>query len=305
YYNLNNAGMGSYFKFPVRPPAGVPAFGPGYPQDPRNPPLGNGRRADGNYFPSSLRFPFSPYGLEALTPFLSRNDTPSNVSVLGKEDSPRVGKWTHPSGAPDNHLLTVWAPGAVNGTPSPRLGAALDSGISLIKGAKALDEPGQMLLIKNDPKYNEQWPRALVPYKRIYGIDAPPRLAPVANDGKRSKYLPEGTPFGLVGSSSLYKRESYPRGAVPPGSVTASFAEKKDPTGHRGLDAGHFNWLAQGSDAGLYTNSDIHAIRILILEPNTQREQGPKRGTLFSNHARERMRILGEFPVRHFQGDKQ
>ena len=35
------------------------------------------------------------------------------------------------------------------------------------------DEPGQMLLIKNDPKYNEQWPRPLVPYKRIYGIDEP------------------------------------------------------------------------------------------------------------------------------------
>ena len=28
-------------------------------------------------------------------------------------------------------------------------------------------------LIKNDPKYNEQWPRALVPYKRIYGVDEP------------------------------------------------------------------------------------------------------------------------------------
>ncbi len=41
-----------------------------------------------------------------------------------------------------------------------------------------------MLLIKNDPKYNEQWPRALVPYKRIYGVDEPQRLPPLANDGK-------------------------------------------------------------------------------------------------------------------------
>ncbi len=74
-----------------------------------------------------------------------------------------------------------------------------------------------MLLIKNDPKYNEQWPRALVPYKRIYGIDEPSRLTPLANDGKRSPHLPEGTPFGLVGTSSLYKRESYPHGGVPDG----------------------------------------------------------------------------------------
>ena len=41
-----------------------------------------------------------------------------------------------------------------------------------------------MLLIKNDPKYNEQWPRAVVPYKRIYGVDEPKRLPPLANDGK-------------------------------------------------------------------------------------------------------------------------
>ena len=31
----------------------------------------------------------------------------------------------------------------------------------------------QMRLIKNDPKYNEQWPRALVPYQRIYGVAEP------------------------------------------------------------------------------------------------------------------------------------
>ena len=38
----------------------------------------------------------------------------------------------------------------------------VDAGIYLIKDGKAVMEPGQMLLIKNDPKYNEQWPRPLV-----------------------------------------------------------------------------------------------------------------------------------------------
>ena len=59
-----------------------------------------------------------------------------------------------------------------------------------------------------------------MPYQRIYGIDEPPRLVH-RNDGKQSPHLPAGTPFGLVGTSSLYKRESYPGGIVPPGSVTA------------------------------------------------------------------------------------
>src|SRR5262249_46335067 len=142
----------------------------------------------------------------------------------------------------------------------------LDGGIYLIKEGKTINEPGQMLLIKNDPKYNEQWPRALVPYKRIYGVDEPKRLLSLANDGKRSPHLPEGTPFGLIGTSSLYKRETYPNGIVPSNGVTAQFAGGEDPW--KGLDAfsSHgngmpMNWNTQGGDAGLYTNEDIHAIR--------------------------------------------
>jgi hypothetical protein len=300
YYNLNNFGFGTYLKFPLQAPEGYPAFGPGYKADPRNARLRHGRHADGrgNY----IQFPFSPYGIEALTPFVLKGDWPSEPSVPGKNDSPRVGKVTHPAAAPDNHLLTAWSAGSINSYT--RYTPPFDSGIYLIKGGKPVDEPGQMLLIKNDPKYHEQWPRALVPYKRIYGIDEPPRLAPVANDGKKSKHLPAGTPFGLVGTSSLYKRESYPYGVVPPGKVTATFAGAKDALGDRGLLTNH-NWSVQGADAGLYANEDIHAVRILLLEPNTQREGGPKGGTLFYNHAHERMRILGEFPVRKFDQDSK
>ena len=62
----------------------------------------------------------------------------------------------------------------------------------------------------------------MVPYQRIYGVDEPALLLPLANDGKLSRDLPEGTPYALVGSSSLYKRESYPYGNIPQGKVTAS-----------------------------------------------------------------------------------
>jgi hypothetical protein len=41
-----------------------------------------------------------------------------------------------------------------------------------------------------------------VPYKRIYGVE-PKLIPPLANDGKRSPHLPEGTPFGLVGRTPL------------------------------------------------------------------------------------------------------
>ncbi|MCE9544185.1 MAG: hypothetical protein K8T25_01485 [Planctomycetia bacterium] len=291
YYNLNNSGFGSYFKLPAKIPAGYPAFGPAYKNDPRNPPL-----RQGGIF---MRYPFSPFGIESLTPFTAKFDGPAPPSILGQSDSPRVGKFTHPAAAPDNHLLTVWSAGSVYN--SAQYTPAFDSGIYLIKSGNAIDEPGKMLLIKNDSRYHEQWPRALVPYKRIYGVDAPLRPPALLNDGKKSAQLPEGTPFGMVGTSSLYKRESYPYGAVRPGTVTASFALDKDPTGYRGFDTS-YNWTVQGAEAGLYSNGDIHAIRIVLLEP-TSTVGGV--GQTFANHINERMRILGEIPVRKFTGNVQ
>ena len=160
-----------------------------------------------------------------------------------------------------------------------------------------------------EPDYNLEWPRAVVPYKRIFGKDEPARLAESANDGKQSPQLPAGSPFGLVGTSSLYKRESYPNGAVPSGKVTAGFAGHEDRSGYEGLDAfntaqdgASLNWFNQGADAGRYTNDDIHAIRILVMEPTTDRHRGnyPRDGRLFYSHAQERLRILGEIPVRKF-----
>jgi hypothetical protein len=290
YYNLNNFGFGAYYKFPVSPANGYAGFGPGYKPHAANAKLRHGRHADGR--PIFISHPFTPYGTTALTPFILKGDEPSQPADYSDKESPRVGKFTHPSVAPDNHMLTVWSGGSLNSVT--RFKPAFDAGIYLIKSGKPVDEPSEMLLIKNDPNYHEQWPRALVPYKRMFGIDEPKQITPLANNGKQSKFLAEGSPFGLVGTSSLYKRESYPYGAVPEGKVTATFAEAKDPTGYKGHDSSH-NWSVQGADAGLYENSDIHAIRIVLLEPTSETH---KRS--FYNHAKERMRILGEVPVRKF-----
>jgi hypothetical protein len=296
YYNLNNNGFGTFYRLPAQPAEGYPAFGPAFRRDFRNLPY---RGAKYN------RIPFTPYGMQWLTPFATPFDGPATLSDPHDKTSPRLGKVTHPSGAPDNHLLCVWSPGPVNhnnGLKKP----SYDAGIYLIKKGKRIRYPGEMLKIKNDPRYNEQWPRALVPYRRIYGVDEPRHLAPLANDGKLSPHLPEGTPFGLVGTSSLYKRESYPNGFVPKDKVTAGFAGP-DRSGYGGLD--HFtgptiNWLVQGSDAGRYTNADIHAIRFVVMEPTSDRG-GQTAGRRFWNHANERMRILGELPVRKFAGAQQ
>ncbi len=285
YYIPAMGGFGVYFKQPAASPVGTPPFGPAKVRhDPKMAMMNS-------YF----RMPFQPYGMEVLTRFTHNHDSPGLREDPKDSKSRHTGWVTHPCGAPDNHLLTVWTGmmPADQGRITDNYGHfPIDSGIYLIKEGRSFWEPGEMLLVKNDPRYNEQWPRPLVPYKRIYGIDEPARLSSLRNDGKLSKHLPAGTPFGLVGTSSLYKRESFPLGEVPKGSVTAVgspysvFPTREHRT----------NWDGQGADAGLYTNSDIHAIRILAMEPASLSVAGK-----FSNLAGERLRILGEIPVRHFR----
>jgi hypothetical protein len=287
YYILAMGGFGTYLKFPARPPADTPPFLPAW-YDQNDLKMYMGRRVVGP-------LPFKPQGAEVLTHFIQSHDSPS-LADPRDPNSHHVGRLTQPCGAPDNHLLTVWT--GAWAPPGRRASRTLDypdeppmdTGIYLIKEGRPIWEPGAMLLVKNDPNYNEQWPRPLVPYRRIYGVEEPARLVH-RNDGTRSKYLPEGTPFGLIGTSSLYKRESYPNGVIPAGRVTATggpyavFPTREHVT----------NWTLQGADAGLYDNRDIHAVRIVALEPPSVPTAGK-----FVNPADERFRIMGEFPVRKF-----
>lgn len=304
YYNQNNSGFGAYIKLPPSPPNGSPPFGPAHMEDPRHVPWRQGRfdNGKGQYY----RMPFMPTGAVSMTPFTHGREGPADHAVLGDKASPPVGKFTHPSGAPGNHLLTVYSPGPVNHQYEHL--PQLDGGIYLAKNAAVIEEPADLLLIKNDPDYNESWPRAVVSYRRIYGVEEPPKLEPQANDGSLHRALPEGSPFGLVGSASLYRRESYPNGALGEGETTSTYAGGNDPW--KGLDAftSHgngmpLNWHNQGADAGLYSNDEIHALRILAMEPTTDRQRGDRSGRRFYNHAAERLRILGEIPVRKFDDE--
>jgi hypothetical protein len=306
YYNQNNSGFGTLLEMPPSPPTGYAAFGPAKMDHSRNAAWRFGRHENGR--PRWYRMPFMPTGSVALTPFSMGFEGPADISDNENKASPKVGKFTHPSGAPENHLLVCYSPGPVN--HQYKFLPQLDGGIYLLKNGEVINEPAQLRLIKNSPQYNECWPRAVVSYKQIYRVDEPASLPRVTNDGHKSPHLPEGTPFGLVGSSSLYKRESYPNGEVTEGSVAASWTGKNDPW--RGLDAftSHgngmpLNWHNQGADAGLYDNSEIHAVRVLAMEATTDRKGGDRSGRQFFSHARERLRILGEIPVRKFNDGKQ
>jgi hypothetical protein len=84
---------------------------------------------------------------------------------------------------------------------------------------------------------------------------------------------------------------------VPEGSVTAVGTPKTPDSWY--WSAWRTNWGLQGSDAGIFDNSEIHAIRILAQEPRTDVDGNAGRPR-YGNHAMERLRILGEIPVRKF-----
>ena len=280
YYQTGSTdGFGTYFKFPVRAPKGKSSFAPGAGE-------------------------FAPFGLRELTLFANFADVRPNRRSGDVYNKTFVGNVTHPSGAPDNHMLTVWS---LPKDAQDQSSQQYDAGIYLLKSGRAINHPSKMRRVKNDPKFQELWPRALVPYKRIHGVDEPPLLEH-HNDGKKSPHLAEGTPFGLVGTSSLYKRESYPRGVVAKGSVTAGPQKPDDRKSMwRDLAVARFgrpgNWGEQGADAGLYENSDIWGIRILILEPVSDAVFRKRLHFALGSNSEERIRILGEFPVRKFNGE--
>ncbi|HZL87846.1 MAG TPA: hypothetical protein VFB96_05665 [Pirellulaceae bacterium] len=282
YYQTGSTdGFGTYWKFPLR-------------SSPGEAPFGNGAKE------------YAPSGLRQLTLFANFADVRPNHRENQVYNQPFAGNVTQPSCAPDNHLLTTWTPPWAGQDQSAEV---YDAGIYLLKSGRPINHPSKMLLIKNDPHYQELWARALVPFKRIYGIDEPPRLIH-RNDGEKSPHLPPGTPFGLVGTSSLYKRESYPNGIVPKDGVTAASATPSDRKRlWRELAVSRFgkpgNWGEQGSDAGLYDNSDIWGVRILLLEPVSDAVFRERRHFALGSNSEERIRILGEFPVRKFSGDDQ
>lgn len=288
YYNRNNNGFGALYGLPAFPDASMPPFGG--PDPLLNPPIDQTRKWG---TPSFLRFAFTPQGYYAVTPMTHAYDEAAPIGVGGD----RVGKFTHPSAAPGNDLLVAWTPGPANDLKRPVRTPYYDSGLYIIDNSDPVWQPADLTLIKNDPDYNEAWPRAVVPWKSIHGTDEPAQKPWLPNNGMVHHQLPAGTAYGLVGTSSFYKR------ATSPGTGSDDF-DGLDPF-NTTVNGKSSNWTSQGADAGKYSNDDIWAVRLVAMEPITDRRYGPNAAPSyspgeFSSHANEKLRILGEIPLRKF-----
>src|SRR5579871_232961 len=290
YYNLNDNGFGTILAFNSQKPAGSIPFGSPDASDSSNPSVQVGLWGPGvatAFQPRYTSYPFSPPGLVNLTAFSHGEDMASSVAL----DGSYAGKATQPAAAPNDDLLLVWTPGPANNLDRPTPTPYYDAGIYLLKGGRVTTDYGNLVKIKNEPNYNELQPKAVVPYNAIYGIPQPAAIPFLPNDGTASPFLPAGTPFGLIGTSSFYNRNTTPGYGVNVYNGLDSFntTENGDSS----------NWFEQGADDGKYTNDDIFAVRILALEGVANRSYPNGGDTGFMNFAdRERLRILGEIPLR-------
>jgi hypothetical protein len=190
---------------------------------------------------------FDRKGSVNLTPHTTPSDFPAPN---------RSGKYSMPSTAAEDSLLVAYSAGYVNhfSAACAKGGSvvgdgsyfceSLRSGIYQIRNASTnvIKDPAELVLIKDDPLYNEIWPRAVLSYQQIYGVPAPAIIPFNLSNTKGAT--------ALLGTSSMYNRESAGRKGDP---------FELNPS--REINTG--NWMIQGADAGVYANSEIHAVRIL------------------------------------------
>ena len=303
YYNSNNQGFGTLLAFDPKEPANAPRFGSFNALDATNPKVQRGVWFFTPTHPQHLKprftqYRFSPPGLTSLTAFAHGEDNASAVlpdAIVGNE---WAGKVTHPSAAPNNDVLVAWSGGPVNNLDRPTTMPRIHAGIYLIKTGVSVNDPRQMVKVKHDASsaYNMQMPKAVVPYAAIHGVAEPARIDWLPNTGATHTALPAGTPFGLIGTSSFYRRDTKP----------GNFEYINLPQDYDGWDRFNTaanddnpNWFNQGADAGKYANADIYAVRIVGMESTVHRSYGASEGVAFNAHQeRERLRILGEIPLR-------
>ncbi|MBX3725633.1 MAG: hypothetical protein KF823_06910 [Xanthomonadales bacterium] len=305
YYNLNNNGFGDLIRYPLDPPG--PDFLTGDP-----PPFGP--------IPFARRDPGQPGELRrVLTPWTTPDDFPAPCP--GREHDPygsaepgqcagtaRRGKVTQPVavpplpgvGGPAAEILVAYSPGPANhngiyqgtGTAFPWYHGEIrlipDGSVVPTPPANVPGPPSGMPLVVRELGFNLQWPRPVVPWSALHGASEPP-LRPGPNDSQIiATGLVPGEPFGLVGSSSLIWRETEP--ALGP------WWGDRDPWNPGNLET-VYSWVRQGADAGVYGDDDIWGLRVLAMEPQTDRSY-PWNSIEYLAVGGERLRILGEVPTR-------
>jgi hypothetical protein len=225
-------------------------------------------------------------------------DMPPPQVMLPGYTSPikHAGKLGHPSGLPGNKLMVSWGVGmCTQNTGALDLNVRADwaktNGDSPVcdvgiyrtaelptTGTNPLPHPSGLVAIVNSPDFHEFMARPVVPYSEIHQVEKP-KVIPRAEVATGDVSLEHGTPFGVLGASSIIHRETN-------GGKPVSFEGDE--------------WAYRGTDAIDYTDDELCGVRILAVYPNRKVESYWKSTSTVG----ERVAIVGEFPVRKANGAK-
>lgn len=224
---------------------------------------------------------------------------------------PWAGKVGHPFALPSNGLGLVWGKGmcsvvasqnvytALSMTPPPYVdgsggGVVMNNVTSLDLDVPGCDlgiykstvipsaNPNDLELIVDSEDWHEIMPRAVVPYSSIH-TQSTPDIHPVAHIRSPHWALTPGEPFGLLGASSIIDRETEPLAGI---------------TFQNGAHPEHQFNLA-GTDTIDYTDDELCGVRILGILPNRNANSYAE----ISNVTGERVSILGETHIKHYDGE--
>ena len=322
YYNHNNVGMGTLIRFPVDPPgadfdhkrvAGINIFDDFVP---------------GEWYTGGSLLPFARVGQFELTEQATEQDVQAgfyesvsdywihpgrsaegNVIVVNGTPYPTdqrevtvMGKFSHPSGAPDNDLLATYTIGGSSTLHHLAFSDNLADTITLIGKDAGIWlfplEPNSQetighvaddgFIIVDQPEYHEIMARAVVPYTAIYG-ENPVDKSVTANVGNTDVRLPAGAPFALTGSASILERETAALNGTP--------WNMKDGGGAMSGRT-YMNLMAQGGDLALYDDEEVWGIRVSMPVPPVPFGMNGGNELWAGRTQYHHVRILGEYPIR-------
>ncbi len=317
YYNWQQTGLGALERFPVDPPGpdfvhrriSVGVAGDVLPEPPTTWRTGNDL------------LPFARPEQFRLTPQAGAGDTqmrrygdPSDFYTHPVSGLVTMsGRFTHPSAAPDNDLLTTYSIGGSstigdNVFRDTTLNAVMevigkDAGIWLLPlEPNSTRQIGHIAddarIVVDFPEYHEIMPRAVVSYQDIYGIPRPDpnnTRAPTRNDGEQDSRLPAGAPYGLTGAASMYDRETLSLNGTP--------WNMRDGGGAMSGRT-YMNLAVSGAELAIFDNDEIFGIRVLLPIPVIPRDIPTYvRAEKWSGFQRHDLRILGEYPIRKPAGN--
>ena len=146
---------------------------------------------------------------------------------------------------PANDLLVVWTPGPANDLDRPTTLPYYDAGLYLVPRRQRRRRARRPRADQERPAYNEAWPRAVVPYRDVHGVDEPASCRGCRTTARAHAQLPRGHAVRPRRHVELLQARELPR-------LRAAVVEHlRRPRRLQHAENGQSsNWGTQGADAG-------------------------------------------------------